>query len=89
MEKITIRQYTPAQLKLFSPSDNFIGYVNNSVEALRVRVDIAKHKLEGYYFMYGSIKINIDKLGMVDNWPEGVYSESLDLCIELRNMQKQ
>ncbi len=85
---IQIRQFTPAQLKFYSPNDQFIGLVNNSIEALQVRVDIAKEKLEGYYFMSGNIKIDILSNGEVRNWPEGLYGEMLTLCVKLRNIQQ-
>ena len=85
---IKIRQHTPTQLKLYSPKDEFIGFINNAVEALNVRLDIALSKLEGYYFVYGSIKIDINIDGEVTNWPEELYKETLNLCIILNQIQK-
>jgi hypothetical protein len=83
---IQIRQFTPTQLKLYGP-DGFIGLVNNRVESLQVRLDIAKEKLDGYYFMYGDIKITIDNDGLVDNWPTKLYSEGIELAKELYSIK--
>ncbi len=87
MNTIQIRQYTPAQLKFYGPDDKFIGFVNNQVEALRLRLDVAKQQAPGYYFMYSGIKIELLLNGGVTNWPNGLYSETHDLCREIANRQ--
>jgi len=88
-DPIRIRQYTPAQIKLFNTDDEFIGLVNNNVEALRVRLDIAEQELTDYYFIYGTIRIDINSDGSVENWPmDDLYNDALDLCLELRKIQK-
>jgi hypothetical protein len=86
-DPIRIRQYTPAQLQLFNPNDESLGLVNNVVEALRVRLDIAEQSLPGYYFMFGSVRIDINTDGSVENWPEDLYNDTLNLCIKIRSIQ--
>ena len=84
---IEIRQHTPAQLKLYNNKE-FIGFVNNNIEALQVRLDIGKQKLEGYYFMFGDRKIDILPNAGVKNWPEELYRETTNLCVKIYNLNK-
>ncbi len=86
---VEIKQHTPEQIKLFGPDDNFIGLINNNVEMLDVRVQIAEQKLTGYYFTYGNIRIDIKSNGGVINYPEGLYGKTHDLCTKLYSIQKQ
>jgi len=88
MNTIKITRFTPAQLKFYGPDNEFIGFVNNQVEALRLRLEVAKQQAPGYYFMYGSIKIDLLLNGGVSNWPEGLYGEVSDLCREIYNRQQ-
>jgi len=85
---IKVRQYTPQQIKLYDPSNNFVGYVNNEIEFLNVIIDIVTLGLEGYYFFYGSIQMNIRRDGTVENMPFDLYTKSSELkykFLELRN----
>lgn len=84
---IKIRQYTPPQLKFYGPNDEFIGFVNNQVEALRIRLDVAKQQAPGYYFMYGTKKIDILLNAGVFNWPDELYYETTHLYREIYNGQ--
>ena len=84
---IKIRQHTPTQLKLYKPDGPFVEYINNQVESLNVRLDIAKNKLTGYYFMHGQLRITITENGSVENWPSGLYNETSIICRELYNRQ--
>lgn len=70
---IRVRQYTPTQIKLFDPNNNFVGFINNQTEFLQVRVDIAEQQLEGYYCIFGSYKIDINSDGsLVNELPSGI-----------------
>lgn len=99
---IKIKQYTPPQLSLYGPDDVFIGFVNNQVEMLRVRIDIITlvnnsvnimkidaDELSGYYFIYGSNRIDISYNGKVINMPNDLYDEVLKNTINLNNLQNK
>lgn len=87
-DPIKIRQFTPPQLKFFNPENEFLGYINNQVENLQVRTDIVEQQLSGYYFMYGSIKIDINPDGSVENWPYDLYADSLNYARKIMQLNR-
>jgi len=88
---IRVRQYTPTQISLFDPNNNFVGFINNQTEFLQVRVDIAEQQLEGYYCIFGSYKIDIKSDGSLDNdIPEGInWDLSYKLVKKLLQLQQK
>lgn len=83
MEKIVIKQMCPPVTSLFNPNDEFIGFIHNEYELNDVRLQIQKHKLDGYYVLFNDIKIWIDEDGGIDQWEDGFYDTTTKQLNEL------
>ena len=81
-KKIIIETYVPNKIDLYCPADELIGTLNNDVELLKVRIQIAKQKLEGYYFIWKDKKVIIDKDGFYP-YQDGLYNQSYEYTKKL------
>lgn len=71
-EVVHINRITPQTVEVFTPANRSMGFVNE-YEFNDLRVQIAEHKLEGYYVMYNNIKHPIDQNGRIENWSQGLF----------------
>lgn len=71
-EIIHINKIEPQTVEVFTPKDRSIGFVNE-YEFNDLRVQIATHKLEGYYVMFNEVKHIINTNGRIDNWTSGLF----------------
>lgn len=82
----------------FDPTGKSLGFLNQ-LEHLDLRIQIAKENAKGYYVIIPDdeyFKENgehpiyiILSDGTLEDWQDKFYSEALDLCIELRKIQRQ
>jgi hypothetical protein len=83
-EVIHINRITPQTVEAFTPTNRSMGLVNE-YEFNDLRVQIATHKLEGYYIKYNEKKHYIGKDGRLPFWSSGLF----DLFeIQLSNLFK-
>lgn len=71
----------------FDNNNNSLGFLN-LLESLDLRVQLATHKIKGYYFIVEGAKVTIDELGDVAGFPNGnFYSKELTYISRLIDIQ--
>lgn len=68
---------------LIDPSGKTMLTFNDYLTFLDIRAQIKRKNAKGYKFLFNGKCINIDSLGMVDEWPRGFFDKSLNLLGEL------
>jgi hypothetical protein len=63
-----------------------LGHVNE-LELIHIRVQVAKHKISGYFVEFNKEKIQIKDSGKLEYWPQGLFSEHAELIAELFRIQ--
>jgi hypothetical protein len=59
----------------------------NELELIHIRVQIAKHKISGYFVEYNKERIQILTTGKLEHWPAGLFNEHAELLAELFKIQ--
>ena len=82
----------------FDPNGRSLRFLNE-LEHLDLRIQIAEHKASGYYVVIRNEEFFkehkehpiyiICPNGDLEDWEDGFYSQSLDLCLKLRKIQRQ
>jgi hypothetical protein len=86
---ITINKFKSISVELFDKDRNLVGVIESQEELLDVRVQIAKEKVSGYYFVYEGDEYRITEDGVMEDFPSELYQECLKLCVELFRIQKE
>lgn len=80
--KVVVKRIEPQTVELFDPQDNSLGFVNE-YELGDVKIQIAKHKLSGYYVKFEERKIRIGVQGTLEDYPKGFFDTTFNHSIEL------
>lgn len=88
-ELIKIIRVTPEKVALYTPSGLSLGILNNDHELNKVQIQIARHKLSGYYILWHDHKITINSKGELSEWPNGMYDQSQRDFAELFKARKE
>ena len=73
---IHIERYTSPHVDVYHKKEGFLGTFLNEHEFNRFRINVLKQKATGdYYFMWGDVKITLDKDGNMDKFPFGLYDQ--------------
>lgn len=72
---------------IYSPNGKLIGNTNSELVFNDFRLQIAKERAEGYFFMYDGIKYTIRSDGKVDNWPCKLFDTCMNQMEELFRIQ--
>lgn len=73
---ITIRNIKEKPAKLFNPEDEEIGVITTVLDFYDVRCQIKEKQLKGYYFMFGSYKVNILVNGKLTEHPSELFGKT-------------
>lgn len=77
------------KVKVYDSEGKLICETDNSLVFTYVRTEIAKHGYEGCYITFKGERINIDSTGQLEDWPNGLFNEELNmLAIILRTTLK-
>lgn len=71
-ETIKINKIIPQTVEAFSPDGSSMGFVNE-YEFNDLRVQIATHKIMGYYVKYNDKRYYINKDGSLSFWTSGLF----------------
>ncbi len=71
-EVIHINKIEPQTVEVFTPKGRSMGFVNE-YEFNDLRIQIATHKLDGYYVKYNDKKYYINKDGNLPFWTSGLF----------------
>ena len=66
----------------FDFNNKSLGKLNN-LQFLDFRRRIKESEATGYYMMYKSKKIHIDKHGEIEDYPDGFYDQELNALLKL------
>lgn len=83
---IEARIFKEVECEVFGPGDTFLFRINNFLTMNDIRLQIKKLKLEGYYFLFNGLKLPINNIGRLSNWPPGFYDrldKQLDEFIDI------
>lgn len=87
MSALKITNLRDIPCKLYGPNDEYIGEIVNTLQFTDVRVQIKKRKLSGCYIVFGKEKIRIDKHGMLEKYPKGLFDIEYNLLDELLDLK--
>ena len=79
---IEIKKIEPPKVDLYAPDGTHLGLLNQ-YEFVHARVQINKAKATGYYAMFNGQKIRIDKNGILNQMPIGMFDQLTDMYLEL------
>ena len=79
---IQINKIIPPTLEVYEPNGDLIGTVNE-YEFLDLRVQIKKLQLSGYYLIFNSKKVRIDRNGDLEEYPIGLLDTMTNSYCEL------
>jgi hypothetical protein len=79
---IELIKITPPTIDLYAPDASYLGCLNE-YEFHYARVQIKKESKYGYYVIFDSKKIQIDKFGNLKEWPNGMFDQLSDLYSQL------
>ncbi len=85
---IEIKDIQEIACQLYDPEGNLIGVIDTELQLNDVRLQIKTQSLEGYYCLFNSLnggqyRIDFDKNGRVDFWPDGFFDTSMKQCMDL------
>lgn len=80
---IEITNYTYPKVKLYNNEGTLVATLQNKIEFLQARVQIKEKELRGYYIEFDNQEIRIDVNGSLENYPDGLYDEDLNLLMKL------
>lgn len=75
---IKINKYEYQVISAFDPYGNYIGDICNEVELADLQYQIAKEKVEGYFFVFEDNIYHINNKGEIINHPENLYREVIN-----------
>lgn len=75
--------------ELYDQNDTLLGTINNHLQFEDVCLQIAKQKLDGYYFIWKDQKIYINRYGAIQNWPKGFYDQNVEYCEQIIRIGSQ
>ena len=79
---IKINRIIPPTLQIYTPNGELLGTVNE-YEFLDIRVQIKKHQVSGYYGIFNGERINIDRNGELEKYPNGLLDTMTRYYLEL------
>lgn len=79
---IEVKKIEIPKCDLYSPDDIHLGELNE-YEFLDARVQIKEKQLKGYYAIFNSKKIRIDRNGTLEEYPIGMFDQLGDLYCRL------
>ena len=79
---ISINRIEPPTMEVYSPDGELLGTVNE-YEFLDIRVQIKKAQIFGYYVVFNSIKVRIDRNGELESYPDGLMDTMNNFYMEL------
>ena len=79
---IKLKTIFPQEVDLYGPNESHLGKLNE-YEFLDVLVQIKENQYSGYYVIFESQKIRIDKNGTLEDYPIGLFDLLTDLRLKL------
>ncbi len=79
---IKLKDIIPQEVDFYAPDGTYLGKVNE-YEFLDVLVQIKENQYSGYYVIFESQKIRIDKNGTLEDYPIGLFDLLTDLRLKL------
>lgn len=69
---IKVNKIAPQTVEHFDPEGNSLGFLNED-ESTDLRAQIAEEKTSGYSLIFEGERFEINKNGVIINWPNGVF----------------
>lgn len=60
----------------------FLGNIENNLEYQDVCLQIAKENSDRYYILFKEVFYNINRFGMISNYPKGLFDKITDLICD-------
>jgi sporulation protein YlmC with PRC-barrel domain len=79
---VKINKIAPPTLQIYTPNGELLGTVNE-YEFLDIRVQIKKQQVSGYYGIFNGERINIDRNGELEKYPNGLLDTMTGYYLEL------
>lgn len=79
---IQINKITPQTVEIYQPNNELLGIVNY-YEFLDLLVQIKNKQTQGYYIIFNSKKIRIDRNGTLEEYPEGLFDIHINYLSQL------
>lgn len=76
----------PQTVEIFNPQGDSLGYFNE-YEYNDFRLQIVINKATGYWLSYNGQVYEIDKYGMIDNHPKGLFDTLCELHSRIINIR--
>lgn len=87
---VEIKRISSERADLYNPNDELLGTVFNEYELNHVRIQIARKRLSGYYFLWKKTqRVNIESNGKIKYWPHGFFDMKEIQLAELFTIQKE
>ena len=75
-KEIEIEKYDCPRVNVYKSTGEYYGYFRNDHECDMFRIKMLENDMTNdYYFMWGEIKLTIDKMGNMSDWPLGLYDK--------------
>jgi len=68
---------------IYDRDDIKICSTSHDIEFDYIRLQIAKHKIEGCYLIYNNKKYTIDSCGRINGWPNGLFDINTHITAEI------
>ena len=90
---IEIKEINCLVTQLYSPDGKLIGDIVNEYQMDDIRIQIAELDLSGYYFIWKKseteeVKIDIDNLGKLSDFPSGLWDFSMQAFAKLVKIRR-
>ena len=60
-----------------------MGTIDTALQFIDIRLQIATEEVEGYYIIFEDEKISINKYGVCEKWPKGLFDVEADQVYKL------
>ena len=84
MNSIKIHEIKESVCNLYDPKDQLIGVLTSECQFNDIRIQLMEQNLDGYYVIWNNgkndVRIDINRFGRVDNWPEDFYNIQVNQC---------
>ena len=60
---------------LYGPNGEYIGQIQNILSLYDVRCQIKENELTGYYIIFHNEKLEINKYGILNPWPDDLFGK--------------
>lgn len=83
MAEVTIHNNLCKPADLYAPDGTYVGTAKNDEAIADAHLQIKTKNLKGYYWIFEGVRINIDRHGTCEHYPNGFNDTFGDICAQL------